>query len=383
MGAASRTPHEILALAYLRGLESLSSPLVSDPDILDEVYLVSRNLQNRACVRLLLAALLAKAHRPEVDIRKPYTATGGTDSYSGRSYDEMYITAFVNTYRLPCNSTTAFLTPAFRNRNIVLTPDVNLEGRPANVYEALLQLLADVQDDRIAAEDLLAETIRNLLVFRDEREQRMLSLIAGLKTIAGAMPLSSEGIISLIEQHMRFRQPNTRGTSRLPVLIIAAAYNTASHFLQERVLPLESHNAADEQTGSLGDLEITLTNDGEIVTSYEMKMRRGTRDDIDRAVQKVEHTKRHIDNYIFITTEPIDPLIQEYAVSLYEQTGGIEFVILDCINFLRHFLHLFHRLRAAYLNTYQGLLLLEPESAVSQPLKEAFLAMRQAAESNE
>lgn len=167
------------------------------------------------------------------------------------------------------------------------------------------------------------------------------------------------------------------------MLIIAAAYNTASHFLQERVLPLESHNAADEQTGSLGDLEITLTNDGEIVTSYEMKMRRVTRDDIDRAVQKVEHTKRHIDNYIFITTEPIDPLIQEYAVSLYEQTGGIEFVILDCINFLRHFLHLFHRLRAAYLDTYQELLLLEPESAVSQPLKEAFLAMRQATESIE
>ncbi len=56
---------------------------------------------------------------------------------------------------------------------------------------------------------------------------------------------------------------------------------------------------------------------------------------------------------------------------------------LDCISFLRHFLHLFHRLRAAYLDMYQELLLLEPESAVSQPLKEAFLAMRQATESIE
>lgn len=379
---ARHTPDEILDLAYERAFTHLATSLVKS-DIFERVYLVTRSLQNRACVRLLLASLLAKIDRPEIDIRKPYTAIGSVDAYSGRSYDEAYITRFVNKYRLPCNSTTAFLTPAFRNRNIILTPDIHLEGRPADVYEALLQLLTDVRDARTSPEDLLAETIRNLLVFRDEREQRMLSLIAGLKTTKGAMPLSSEGIVILIEQHMRFRQSNTRGTSRLPVLIVAAAYTAASEYLRERALPLESHNAADEQTGSIGDLEITLLSDDQVMTSYEMKTRRVTHDDIDRALQKIERTKRPPDNYIFITTEPIDPLMQEYAISLYEQTGGVEFVVLDCISFLRHFLHLFHRLRGIYLNVYQELLLLEPESAVSQPLKEAFLAMRQAAESVE
>jgi len=48
-----------------------------------------------------------------------------------------------------------------------------------------------------------------------------------------------------------------------------------------------------------------------------------------------------------------------------------------------HFLHLFHRLRMQFLEEYQQLVLAEPESAVSQPLKEAFLALRQAAESGE
>ena len=56
-------------------------------------------------------------------------------------------------------------------------------------------------------------------------------------------------------------------------------------------------------------------------------------------------------------------------------------VILDCLGFLRHFLHLFHRLRTQYLDAYQELLLAEPESAVSQPLKEAFLSLRHASES--
>jgi hypothetical protein len=64
--------------------------------------------------------------------------------------------------------------------------------------------------------------------------------------------------------------------------------------------------------------------------------------------------------------------VQEYARSLYADTGGIEFVILDCIGFIRHYLHLFHRLRSDFLDEYQALILAEPESSVSQPVKEAF-----------
>jgi DNA adenine methylase len=82
----------------------------------------------------------------------------------------------------------------------------------------------------------------------------------------------------------------------------------------------------------------------------------------------------------FITTGRIDIDVAQYAASLYRKTGGIEFVILDCIGFLRHFLHLFHRLRQDFLENYQNLVLAEPDSAVNQPLKEAFLALRRAAE---
>jgi len=42
---------------------------------------------------------------------------------------------------------------------------------------------------------------------------------------------------------------------------------------------------------------------------------------------------------------------------------------------------LFHRLRKDFLDQYQVLVLKESDSAVSQALKEAFLALRQAAES--
>jgi hypothetical protein len=76
-------------------------------------------------------------------------------------------------------------------------------------------------------------------------------------------------------------------------------------------------------------------------------------------------------------------MVREYASSMYEKTNGTEIAILDCLGFVRHFLHLFHRLRTAFLDSYQDLVLHEPDSAVSQPLKEAFLTLRQAAESDE
>lgn len=134
------------------------------------------------------------------------------------------------------------------------------------------------------------------------------------------------------------------------------------------------------QTGALGDLEITLVGDDDIVTSYEMKAKEVMKEDIDLAVGKVARSQLRIDNYIFITTCRIDLQVAEYATSFYRETGGTEFVILDCIGFLRHFLHLFHRLRCEYLEEYQRLVLAEPDSAVSQPLKEVFLNLRRAAE---
>ena len=127
-------------------------------------------------------------------------------------------------------------------------------------------------------------------------------------------------------------------------------------------------------------MQIALIGDDDIATAYEMKTRRVTREDIDRALQKISSVGIPIDNYIFITTEEIDYEVQEYAKGVYDNTG-VEMVVLDCIEFLRHFLHLFHRLRADYIEAYQNLVLGEPESAISQPLKETFLTLRQAAES--
>ncbi|MCX6029504.1 MAG: DNA methyltransferase [Chloroflexi bacterium] len=370
-------PSAILDQALARAAAYLSTPLVQDAQVLERTEYVCRCLRNRAGVRLLMACLLAKIARPAVDLRKPYTEIGDFDTFSGRHYDEIYVTHFINTHRLPCNSTTAFLTPALRNIDRALTTDVELVGRPRQLYVNVLQLLDDVHTGRVAADDLLAEMIRTLVVMREEKTSRMATLLAGLRQASDAMPLASEAIVKLIEQHLA-----CKNSSRLPVLIVAAAYQVAGVKIGERLLPLKGHNAADEQTGALGDVEICLEDESHVVTAYEMKLKRVTIDDIDRALQKVAVANGRIHNYIFITTDAIDDAVRVYAAEAYDRTGGTEIAILDCLGFLRHFLHFFHRLRILYLDAYQELVLAEPDSAVSQPLKEAFLALRQAAEAD-
>lgn len=365
-------PADILTSAFERVSGNISTPIIIDPTAAELIEEVCRSPSNRACVRVLLACSLAKIHNSMVDIRKPYTEIGTPDSYAGRSYDENFVQSFIIQHRLPCNLTTAWLTPALRNRDITLTLDVNLVGRPPHIYKATLQLLTDVYEGKITADDLLAETIRRLLIMRDEQLLRMNTWISALKTSTGTLPLSSEDIVTLIEQHLK-----TPNSSRLPVLVVAAAYDAAKEFLGERALPLEGHNAADKQTRSLGDVQITLVGDNNIVTAFEMKAKKVTQNDVDIALQKIKHK---IDNYIIITTEEIDESVKTYAAGLYAKTGGIEFVVLDCLGFIRYFLHLFHRIRLNFLEAYQRLLLEEPESAVRQSLKESFLALRLAAE---
>ncbi len=376
MAKNQKSPEEILQNIYKSASKELGKSFVADNKIRKLAEYVCLCPSNRAGVRLLMACLLGKIHLKNVDPRKPYTEIGTKDCFSGRTYDEHYLTLFINRNRLPCNPTTAFLTPTLRNIDHPLTKDRELVGRPRELYAASLQLLDDVAKGKISADLLLAETIRLLLKMRNEKLSRMDSLLESLKRTEGSLPLSSEAIINLISQHLA-----CKNSSRLPVLTVAAAYQAAGERLVERARPLKSHNAADLQTGALGDVEICLVGDDDVVAAYEMKMKRVTIDDIDAAVVKIVGAKPQVNSYLFVTTEDIDEAVAEYAASFYEKTGGTEIAILDCIGFLRHFLHLFHRLRTEYLNAYQKLVLEEPDSAVSQNLKEAFLALRQSAES--
>ncbi|TSA24389.1 restriction endonuclease, SacI family [bacterium] len=337
---------------------------------------ICRCNSNKAPIRFMLSCLYAKLDNNQVDIRKPYTEIEGENTFSGRHIDETKIQDLITTYKLPCNSTTAYLTPAFRNIDRPITADLVLVGRPRNIYNNTILLIQKVYNSTISPVNLFKEIFRLLLIIKAENESRINQLISNIERSNDSLPLSSEQMINLLVQHLK-----CKSSSRLPVLIIASAYNTISDKFGEMAKPLQAHNAADRQTGALGDIEITLMSDDNIVTTYEMKDKKVTINDINIAVEKINKSTSNLDNYLFVTTDVIEDEVNEYANGLYESVG-VEIAILDCIGFIKHFLHLFHRLRSRFLDNYQSLVLSEPNSSVGQPLKEAFLVLRQTAESD-
>jgi len=80
----------------------------------------------------------------------------------------------------------------------------------------------------------------------------------------------------------------------------------------------------------MGDVEITLLTEENTITCYEMKNKAVLKTDIEKGIEKIGKHSSRIDNYIFITTEPIDREVNDYAKSLYREMGT-EIVILDCI----------------------------------------------------
>lgn len=368
-------PSAILENTLQRAASSLENdePITTSKIQSRAHYIV--NCSTKSGIRAILACALAKVLNPSIDIRKPYTEIGSDDSYSGRTVDEAHIEPFVMERDLPANQTTAWLTPAFRTNSDPLTPGTKLVGTPAKLYKTVIDLLNDVHQGRITAEDTLAAMFREMLLLKAKRDKRLSELLEEVGESDEKIGLSSEEIVDLIQQHL-----NSPKSSRLPVLVVAAAYQAAEQNLGESIKDLHSHNAPDAQTGALGDVEITLIGTDGVVTSYEMKAQEVKKGDITKSIRKINNCDSTIDNYIFITTKPVNPDVQNYAKSLYRDLGGVEIVILDCIGFLRHFLHLFHRLRIDFLDAYQALLLDQPDASVPQALKEVFLSLRSAME---
>jgi hypothetical protein len=368
-------PAAILSAAYERAASALNAPAIAEGAVRKRIEDVARDLAARKGIRLVLACLLAKLDQPHVDIRQPYSGIDPDRSYSGRDYDETFLTPFVDRLRLP-STAPVFRTFPFGDLNRPLTPDAVIIKWQPRRYRSALHLLDDIEADRVAASDALAEMIRQLLLLREEHSRRIALFKKAVVGVADEV-LSSEAIVNLIRQHLA-----CRNASRLPVLVVTAAYRAVAERIGECPRRLLAHNAADEQTGAIGDVEIHLTGEDHTVTSYEMKLKAVTRDDIDRAVTKIVGHDPPIQNYLFVTTEPTDQAVHDYAASLYDRLG-VEIAVLDCLGFLRHFLHFFHRDRMAFLEAYQELLLAEPESAVRQALKEAFLTLRLAAETGD
>jgi hypothetical protein len=74
---------------------------IADRAIADRIEFVATCLANRAGVRLIMSCMLAKIDNPAVDPREPITEIASETCFSGRSYDEQFLTAFITEHKRP------------------------------------------------------------------------------------------------------------------------------------------------------------------------------------------------------------------------------------------------------------------------------------------
>lgn len=114
--------------------------------------------------------------------------------------------------------------------------------------------------------------------------------------------------------------------------------------------------------------------------AYEVKDRPVTRADLEVALEKIaRQADGELQQYIFFgTAKAAGDAVSELLSPLYTETG-IDFLQLDCVEFVRHFLSIFHMARESFIEGFQLAIEAESNSAISDTVKIAVLAILQEA----
>lgn len=226
-------------------------------DYLDVV--LENGEKNKGVLAVLATLLLKKAASPEQDIRRHQK--GMTGGFAGRGLDAETVTPFFWRNNFPAmQSGSGWLT---RSLEQARPYDLEYPGKiqPPRVKSAFLGAVDRVQTGGECARTALAYLLAGLIRRRDQSDAIRLSRPTNL-TIAQ--------VVARLRRHFSFKE---KGASRLPVLAVYAAYFRLAREMDRyrgcELLPLESHTAADQKTGLLGDVQVNR--DGLPMEAVEIK----------------------------------------------------------------------------------------------------------------
>lgn len=151
-------------------------------------------------------------------------------------------------------------------------------------------------------------------------------------------------ITHLFEQHFFYRYKDSKGASRLPVLALHSIYRVLMKELNryngKTLKDLESHSAADSQTGAIGDIEIA-NSDGSIFEAVEVKHQIPlSKELVDIAKQKIRGSQ--VDRYYILTTHQThDPDMSVVAeVENVKRLLGCQMIVNGVIPSIKYYLRL-------------------------------------------
>lgn len=250
---------EILQDAYDDALEKTAhndySVILPDVTIEELQLLVNRSEQNKGMLAVLTTLLTHKIYNPSQDIR--YHQAQLENGFAGRGIDQQYITPFMKRMNFPAMSESGWLTRSLEQPHPYRL-DYPGKIKPDVVKNAFLDIVDAIQVQGTNPRVVLVYFFELLIKQRDDMNI----------DLAKPHSLTIATIIKYLENHFTYHY-SCAGASRLPTLAIYAAYQCmmtqVARYEGKILLPLESHNSSDAQSGRIGDIDVDNVNN----TAYE------------------------------------------------------------------------------------------------------------------
>lgn len=229
------------------------------------------------------------------------------------------------------------------------TKDYPSAIKPAQLKNAFLNLLDEVESDEYNSEDSIIYLFHQLISQRDAKRIEL----------ARPQNLSISTIIEVLIKHFNFPY-KSRGASRLPVLAFYAIYQSLikelKRFDNKELLSLENHNSADSQSGRLGDIDLVDENGSpfEVVeVKHEIPV---SLDIVERAKEKILPST--VSRYYILSTSEIKKPDKEKIDEIINQvknSHGCQIVVNGIITSLKYYLRLLDN-PSSFLVNYVSLL---------------------------
>jgi DNA (cytosine-5)-methyltransferase 1 len=306
----------------------------------------------------VFTCLAVKTLFPELDIRKHQVQIGAPFSF--RRVSEDYIYPWLQKHKFE-GAKSGWQTRTFeRPKPYTMDYDEHIGA----IKVPFLTIFDEIQENSQDAAAALAYLIYDQIVLR---EKKKLSLIC---------PSTTD--ILLIEGFFRahfFQEYKSKGASRLPVLALHAIYQVMMEQVQRyngmRLRDLQSHSAADSQTGAIGDIEVERQNGGlfeGIEVKHDIVI---TEKEVEAACEKFADTNPPPDRYYILTTHNECQPSTAMKALLQEKKNhiGTQIIINGVLPTIRYYLRLLSNPSAIFSEYTQ---LLEKDPAISFEHREAW-----------
>ncbi|MGI9337594.1 MAG: DNA methyltransferase [Gammaproteobacteria bacterium] len=318
---------------------------------------------SRGVLAVLMTLLLKKALAPQQDIRLHQAGMEG--GFAGRGMDARTVTPFLKRNKFPAmQSGSGWLT-----RSLEQAAPYNMDYpgkiRPVVLKAAFLQAINEVQVNGACPKDAILYILAGLVRWRDMSSSIRLSRPNNL-TIAQ--------IVRRLRCHF---DSGMRGAARLPVLAVYAAYQRLvlemERYKDCQLPPLESHTAADQKTGSLGDVQVM---DKQHLPMEAVEIKHGVR--ITPGLARDCYAKfrtTSVKTFYLLSTDSTlsDASEIEAIIDQIRREHGCQLIVNGILETLAYYLRLMKD-TSAFVNAYVKCV--EDDAAVNYDLKMAWESAR-------